>query len=134
MAGPLDNFLERFRRAGGVPASVGGVSEAEYGPLFAALDSIEEEAAELRVRADAEREARRAQLERELAAIAEDAKTRADRARHAAHATARAAAEVEAARITAEGESAAEIIRAHGADRMPGLVADVVARIEGGVR
>jgi hypothetical protein len=48
----MGGFLERFRRSGGVPAAAGAELAAELAPVFAALDRIEEEAAEIRRRTD----------------------------------------------------------------------------------
>ncbi len=129
MSGPLDNFLERFRRAGGVPAAVGGGVEAELAPVFTELDAIEREVAELGARMEAEHRARMSQLERELAQIAEDADTRAKQVREAAYRTARDAVAADVARIAADGERAAAATRARGAQRLPTLVSDVVARV-----
>lgn len=131
VSGPLDNFLERFRRAGGVPAAVGGGVEAELAPLFTELDVIEREVAALQVRAEAEHGARMAQLERELAQIAEDADRRAERARDAAYEAAREVVEAEVARIAADGERGAAATRVRGAERLAILVADVVGRVAG---
>ncbi len=131
LKGPLGNLLERFRRSGGVPAAAGIDLASELAPVFAALDEIESEADSVRREAEAERAARKAQLEQDLDAIAEDARVQADRERDGAFESARRAAEADATRIRAEGEHEATAIREIGKDRLPRLVEDVVTRIVG---
>jgi len=127
--GPLGNFLERFRRTGGVPAAVGGDLASELAPVFAALDEIERGAATLRERAEAVREGRKARLEQDVARILADGHRRAEKARKAAYEDARAAAAADAEGIVVEGERAAAGIRERGSSRLPGLVDEIVSRI-----
>ena len=61
---PVGSVLERFRRAAAVPAAAGDTVEAELMPVFAALDEIEAEAAQIRADARAEAERRLARARR----------------------------------------------------------------------
>jgi len=134
VSGPLDNFLERFRRTGGVPAAVGGDLAEELRPVFAALDEFEGEADAMRRRAEAEGQDRKASAARELAEIAADARVKAERARGEAYEAALAAAEAQARAIVSDGEQAAAVLYERGSGRLPALVDEIVARLSESVR
>lgn len=128
-------ILDRFRRMlapPGRPAEALGVPDsgddlsAELAPVLARLDGVDAEVARIAERAEADAQDRRAQAERETAAILADAQARAADARAgaAAESRARARARVEALGVDARRE--VERIRAgrHGA--VEPLVAEVV--------
>ena len=127
--GPIGGFLERFRRTGGVPASVGGEALTELAPVFAALDEIEREVAELRGRARdaAARHAREAEEEAEM--LMAEARNRAEAEREDAYLAGLRAADADAARIVQAGQRAAQAIEREGRERLPGLVAVVLERV-----
>lgn len=127
--GPIGGFLDRFRRSGGVPASVGGDVASELAPVFAALDRLEREAEEFRVRSEAALARRAYDAEEEADEILAEARTRADRERDDALSAGLNAAEVEAAGIVSQGEADAKRIREAGEGRLPGFVAEVLARV-----
>lgn len=130
---PLSALLERFRRTAGVPASVGGELEAELEPVFAALESIEREAAELRERVAAQAGLRleRAHEEGARLELALLQRSEAEQERLEAEVRRRAAEEAEA--ILAGAEREAEAVLERGRARIPSLVEAVVACVrEGG--
>jgi len=127
--GPLSGFLERFRRSGGVPATVGGDAASELAAVFAALDRLEREADELRSRSDAVAARREREIEETTQRLLAAARARAGTVRvEVVDATLRAA-EADAARILAAGEAEASRIRQIGEERLPGLVAEITTRV-----
>ena len=127
--GPIGGFLERFRRTGGVPASVGDEARTELAPVFAALDEIEREVARLRTRSRdaAARHAREADEEAEM--LMAEARNRAEAEREDAYVAGLRAADAEAARIVRAASRTAQEIERKGRERLPPLVAAVVERV-----
>ena len=127
--GPIGGFLERFRRSGGVPASVGGELAAELAPVFAVLDTLEREAEELRRRSGAASARHLYDVEEDAQSILAGAREQAESERDDALAAGLQAADAEAARIVARAEQDARRIRETGEQRLPGFVADVLERV-----
>lgn len=129
---PLSAFLDRFRRGVAVPAAVGDDLAAELAPVFASLERFEMEAQEVR-RASAERAEEQLAEARERAALisagwretAETERTRAAQDR-------RRRSREEALSMEAEGRAEANRIRDGASMRIPDLVAEIVACVEGG--
>lgn len=131
---PVRTILDRFRRGAAVPADVGSGLAGELAPVFAALDSLEEEGE--RVREEA-----RIRAARRLAAARDEAESRAaghreraeaereEVARERRHAGVTEAHELRAA-VEEEARRIAEVARV----RTPGLVAEVVDCVKGGPR
>ena len=135
-AGPgprfLRSFLDRFRRVAGVPAAVTDDIAAELAPLFAALDDLETEAAEIE-RSAAEGAATRAHgATEEIQQILSDAAGQAEAERADGIKAGRRAAEAEAAKIIRAGEIEADRIRHEGRQRLPALVAEVLECVKAG--
>ncbi|HET8652509.1 MAG TPA: hypothetical protein VFM13_08050 [Gaiellaceae bacterium] len=126
---PVSNWLDRFRRPG-VPAAASEELDAELLPVFATLDEIEEEAAAIRIAADAEAarriEAAAFEAERILVRWRRDAE--AERVR--AEADRREAVAGEARSIELRAEAEAAELRERGLERMPALVATVLACLQ----
>lgn len=131
--GPIGGFLERFRRTPGMPARVGDEAAVELAPVFAVLDAFEREAQELRDRSGRMAAQRLHEAREEAAALAAEAQDRADFERGDALKAGLRAADVETAEILAQGEADARAISARGQERLPELVAEVVARVRGGI-
>jgi vacuolar-type H+-ATPase subunit H len=127
--GPIAGFLERFRRAGGVPTAATEDLASELAPVFAALDALEREAAELHSRSEAGRARLEHDSNEEVERIMAEARWRADAERADALKAALRAADGEAAALVKQGELDAQEIRERGAKRVPGIVATVVGRI-----
>jgi vacuolar-type H+-ATPase subunit H len=127
--GPTSGFLERFRRTAGVPAAAGGDSAAELAPVFAALDSIEGEAAEIRRRAETTAAQRLQETEEQVQGILADARERADFERDDALKAGGRVADAEVASILEQAERGARQVREAGERRLPALVADVLRRV-----
>jgi vacuolar-type H+-ATPase subunit H len=127
--GPIGGFLERFRRTAGMPARVGDEAAVELAPVFAALDAFEQEAQELRDRSSRMAAQRLHEAQEEAAALAAEARGRADQERGDALKAGLRAADVEVAEILAAGEAEASAVRRRGEERLPQLVAEVVARV-----
>lgn len=126
--GPVRSLLERFRRNAGVPASVGGEISGELAPVFAALDEVERELMRKR-RETEESAARRLQkTEEEVAGILAEARQEAALAREDALRSGLLEADAEAAAIVRRATAEVETLRLRGAERLPGLVAEVLAR------
>lgn len=133
-AGVLREFLDRFRRSGGVPTQVTDDVAAELAPLFATLDGLDGEAAVVRDQA-----ARRAadldsMATLEAERILGDAQLRAEeeRRRMVDDACTRATAEVDA--ILSQAAAQADRIRSAGNARLPTMVAHVISCVEAGGR
>ena len=128
--GPLRSLLERFRRSAGVPAAVVGELSAELAPVFAVLDEVEREAAELRELAE-EAAAGRLQEADELAEriLAEGRRLAALRRDEELRSVLREA-DADAEAIVRRAQAKAEALRRRGDERLPGLVAEVVARVQ----
>lgn len=129
---PIGGFLERFRRTSGMPARMGDEAAVELAPVFAALDSFEREAQELRHGAERMAAQRLHEAREEAAALAADARERAGFERGDALKAGLRAADVETAEILARGEAEARVIRRRGEERLPELVAEVVERVREG--
>jgi cell division septum initiation protein DivIVA len=124
------DFLDRFRPAGtpgaassvGVPADRRADAEQELAPVFAALEDVERECAELRVRAERDAQRQIAQAQRMAGALVARARagSAAERAAAAADARGRAAAETD--RILAQARQTAGDARAQAQRRLPELV------------
>jgi hypothetical protein len=127
--GPFRSLLERFRRSAGVPASVGVELAAELAPVFAALDAIEIEVARLRGRAEASAVARLQQVDEEVAHILAEARTLAARERDGELRSALRRADAEVEVIARQAVLDAEATRRRCDERLPGLVAEVIARV-----
>jgi flagellar biosynthesis/type III secretory pathway protein FliH len=127
--GPIGAFLERFRRTGGVPATVGEQARTELEPVFAALDEIEREVEELRNRsvAAAARHAREAEEEAEM--VLAEARSRAEAEREDAYLAGLRAADAEASRILHAARLRADAIEREGRARLPRLIQDALARV-----
>jgi hypothetical protein len=129
---PVSTILDRFRRAAGVPATVGDELAGELAPLFLALDSIEEESERIRSAADESVERRLAAAREGAAGESAEAHRRAEAGRARALAERREAQEAEAQTLRAAAEIEAREIRERGAARVPQLVAEVVACVKAG--
>lgn len=122
---PVSNWLDRFRRPG-VPAAASEELDAELLPVFATLDEIEQEAAAIRIEADAEaaRRVEAAALEAERILVRWRREAEAERVR--AEADRREAVASEARSIELRAEAEAAELRERGLERMPALVATVL--------
>jgi vacuolar-type H+-ATPase subunit H len=127
--GPTRGFLERFRRSAGVPAAAGGDSAAELAAVFAALDSIEGEAAEIHRRAETTAAQRLHETEEQVQSILAEARQRADFERDDALKSGGRASDAEVASILEQAERGAQRVKDAGEKRLPALVADVVKRV-----
>jgi vacuolar-type H+-ATPase subunit H len=128
---PVASWLERFRRPAGVPAAATEELEAELMPVFAALDAIETDAGAIRAAAAAEASRRVDAAVVEAERLLVDWRRKAEVERANAQAARRGAIASQARSIEAEAEQEAARIRARGRERIPELVADVVACITG---
>jgi hypothetical protein len=127
--GPLRSLLERFRRSAGVPAAVGGELAAELAPVFAALDEIELEAARVRTRAEAAAAARLQEADEEAAGILAEARRVAALEREGELRSLLGTVDAETEAIVRTAEAEADTVRRAGAERLPGLVTEVLARV-----
>jgi flagellar biosynthesis/type III secretory pathway protein FliH len=126
----LRGILERFRRSAGVPAAASDDLAAELAPLFAALDAIDAEAAEMRrvARRRAATIADEAQVEIEQ--ILADAKEQAEHERGEAIKAARKATEAEMRAIDERAHQEAGEIERVGRERIAPLVAAIRRCVE----
>ncbi|MGZ8688596.1 MAG: hypothetical protein ACXWZP_09235 [Gaiellaceae bacterium] len=127
--GSMGGFLERFHGTGGVPAAVGEETVLELVPVFAALDAFEREAAEALEHAEAMAAHRLYEAEEGVKEILSDAKGLADSERGDALKAGLRAADVEASQIVEQAGVDARGIVERGSERLPRLVAEVVARV-----
>jgi len=127
--GPLRSMLERFRRSAGVPASVGGELAAELAPVFAALDEIEREVDDLREQSQAALANRLRETEEEVRRIVDEGRRLAAQERDDALRSAWREADAEACALAHAANAEADVIRRRGAERIPALVAEVLARV-----
>lgn len=127
--GPIGGFLERFRRSGGVPASVGGEAASELEPLFLVLDSLEREIAELLAHAQASEVERVHEAEEQAQSILTAARERSESERDDAWKAGQRAVDAEVAAIIAQAHADAKRIRETGEERLPSLVSEVLARV-----
>ncbi|HXV33926.1 MAG TPA: hypothetical protein VD769_07945 [Gaiellaceae bacterium] len=123
----MSTILDRFRRAAAVPAGVGDDLVRELAPVFAALDSIEADCERVRAEAAEAAERRVAAARAESAVVSARTREHAEAVRAEAEAERRRARELQASALHAEAEAEAEAIRERGAERIPKLVAAVVA-------
>jgi vacuolar-type H+-ATPase subunit H len=112
-----------------VPASLGGDVASELAPVFAALDRLEQEAEEFRARSEAALARRAHDAEEEADEILAEARARADWQRDDALSAGLKAAEADVAGIVSQGEADAKRIREAGERRLPGFVAEALARV-----
>lgn len=126
---PLSTLLDRFRRGVAVPAEVGDELAAELAPVFASLEGLEAEAEAVR-RAYAERAEERLAEGRERAAgISASVRERAEEERSKAAEESWSRARAEASALEAAGRAEAERIHEEASERIPVLVADLVAHM-----
>ncbi len=126
---PLSTLLDRFRRGVAVPAEVGDELAAELAPVFASLEGLEAEAEAVR-RAYAERAEERLAEGRERAAgISASVRERAEEERSKAAEERWSRARAEASALEAAGRAEAERIHEEASERIPVLVADLVAHM-----
>jgi len=122
----LREFLDRFRRPAAVPAEVSDEVVRELGPVFEALDSLQQEAAVLQHEAECRRSDEQltvaTEIERRLAAGRESA----DRVRRAIVEEARRNTESEAAELRARARAEAGRLRERGRSRIPDLANSIV--------
>lgn len=128
---PVSTWLERFRRPG-VPAAASEELDAELMPVFAELDEIEQEAASIRLEADREAAARVETADAEAAKIFARWQAEAEAERVRAEAERREALAGEARSIERLARAEAARLRERGLERMPALVAAIVACIREG--
>jgi hypothetical protein len=129
------SFLDRFRRllappgrpaqALGVPAS-GQDLEAELGPVLGALDTVSEQASEIRQQAHERAGRLRQDAAREAAVLLEQARGHADAERARAAAEQRAQAQRDGAEARAAAQREAEQIRGRGEERVAVVLAEVL--------
>jgi hypothetical protein len=131
-AGFLREFLDRFRRSGGVPPQVTDELAAELGPLFEALDALDREAAAVRSEAARRNAALRESATREVERILAAGRGDAERERVRVVEGARRAAAAKTGQIRSASAAEADRIRARGRDRIDALVALVVRCVEEG--
>jgi vacuolar-type H+-ATPase subunit H len=122
--------LDRFRRTSGVPAAASDDLGVELAPLFALLDAIDAEAAQVREAAERSATAELGTASEEAEAILTGGEEQAEAEWAEAAQAARRAAGADARRIVAMGEVEAARIRARGRERIPALAAAVVRRIQ----
>lgn len=126
----LRRSLDRFRRTSGVPAAASDDLGVELAPLFALLDAIDAEAAQVREAAERSATAELGTASEEAEAILTGGEEQAEAEWAEAAQAARRAAGADARRIVAMGEVEAARIRARGRERIPALAAAVVRRIQ----
>jgi flagellar biosynthesis/type III secretory pathway protein FliH len=112
-----------------MPVRVGDEAAVELAPVFAVLDAFEREAEDLRDRSERMAAQRLHTAREEAAALEAEARGRADSEHGDALKAGLRAADVELAAIVARAEADAQDIRRRGEERLPQLVADVVARV-----
>jgi citrate synthase len=128
------DFLERLRPSGtpgapsvaGVPADRIAERATELEAVFALLEDVQAEAAQIRMAADQEARRRREEARQQADAIVAAARRRADAERAAAAAAARAGADDQARAITADAQGRARDIASQARSRSPVLVASIV--------
>jgi hypothetical protein len=125
---PVSTWLERFRRPG-VPAAASEELDAELLPVFAELDAIEQEAASIRLEADREAEARVEAAAAEAERVLARWRTKAEAERVRAEAERREQVAGEARSIERRARAEAAELRERGLERIPALVASVLACI-----
>lgn len=124
---PLRDFLDRFRRVAGVPAEAAEDTAAELAPVFALLDPLETELEEIAAAAERRRQRLLEEASTEAALTLADAHEQGEAEHAEALKIGRRAAAAPAADIVAAAEREAEAIRARGRERIPDLVAQVLA-------
>jgi vacuolar-type H+-ATPase subunit H len=127
---PVSTILDRFRRGAGVPSVAGDDLATELAPVFAALNELEAEGERLR-------QAAREEADRRLAAAAEEAtqvlalhRDQAEIERARAAAERRQVTTDEAGSALEAAEAEAREIRRAGSERIPELVAAVLACLQ----
>lgn len=128
------DFLQRFRPAGapgpaagaGVPADRITELTAELAPVFALLDDVEAEAAQIRREATVRAERRREESAEAAARLLAEASAQAEAVRAEAFAAGRAEAEAASTAALAAAREDAEQTRRRAAHRMPGFVTRLV--------
>lgn len=134
----LGELLERFRHAatpgppaagGGVPGDVAADLQAELRPLLAALDEVEDEARAVIETAATEAASVRGRGARDAEAILDEARRQVARLRAGPPDVDTGDGEVRA--TLAEAEAEADGVRRRAHERIPGLVARVMACVAG---
>lgn len=125
----MGGFLERFRRSGGVPAAAADEFAAELAPVFAALDGIEEESAEIRRRTDVVAVRRTHEAEEQAQGILAQARDRANFERDDALKAGSRATDAEVVSILEQAELDVQQIRNVGEQRLPAFTASVLKRV-----
>jgi vacuolar-type H+-ATPase subunit H len=110
-------------------AAIGEDAASELSAVFAALDPLELEAEQLRVSSRSAAARQEREIEEEAGRIMVEARAQADSQRDDVVTARLRAADVKADAIVAKAEVDAERIRAAGEQRLPGFVADVLARV-----
>jgi hypothetical protein len=123
-------FLDRFRRASGVPAAAGDDLLGELAPLFLVLDDIDSEAAEIRVSAERRARAEREEAAEDIEVIFAEAMEQAEAERAEIAKAVRRSAGAEARAIVEAGREEGERIRTIGRQRIPALAASIARRLE----
>ena len=123
----VGSWLERFRRPAGVPAAATEELDTELMPVFAALEEVEAEAARLREEARREADRRVAAASGEAAQRLADWRRRADAERARARDERRRALSAEARAVEVEARAEADLVLQAGRERIPELVAAVIA-------
>lgn len=124
---PLRDFLDRFRRVAGVPADVAEDTTAELAPVFALLEPLEAELADVAAAAERRRQRLLEEAETEADQILADARGQGEAERAEVLKLGRRAAAAAAAEIVSAAETEAAEIRARARERAPELVARVLA-------
>jgi vacuolar-type H+-ATPase subunit H len=112
-----------------MPPRVGDEAAVELAPVFAVLDAFEHEAHDLRERSERMAAQRLHAAHEEAEALVAEARDLADSVHGDALKAGLRAADVEAREILARAEADARDIARRGEERLPQLVADVVARV-----
>ena len=124
---PLRDFLDRFRRVAGVPADVAEDTAAELAHVFASLEPLEAELADVAAAAERRRQRLLEEAETEVDQILAGARGQGEAEHAEALKVGRRAAAAAAAEIAAAAAAEAEAIRGRGHERIPQLVSRVLA-------
>jgi len=123
----VSDLLDRMRPVGGPDDRL--AAELEPGPVFAALTEVERECAELHDAALAQARERGERAARQAADLIRQARVDAEAERAETVARLRAQAQGELAELLGRAEEEARLVRARAAQRLPALVALVLAHV-----
>jgi hypothetical protein len=123
-------FLDRFRRASGVPAAAGDDLLAELAPLFLVLDELDAEAAKISAFAERRARAERDEASEDIEVILAEAMEQAEAERADIAKAVQRSAGAEARSIVEAGRAEGERIRAIGRERIPALAASIAAKLD----